>query len=326
MSVFVVIWHMGGGGYSLIFSRLDYAKHAFMFSDFLNFHILLLAVPVFIFISIYLFSIKQPSFAMLRKRVTRLGLLLTFWPLILIFYSKSYRGLLTLPLSTPVNAFYTILQGGQTVYYFFASLIVCLCAAYMFIRINLKLQIMLMLDSLALLVVLPAFAKASNYYVATAYWNPFNFIPLTFAAVLVAHNTSFILARRIPFIAISLALSFFFAIFEWQYSTGSIFFAGQIHAIPTYTRPSLLFEVVAIFTVAMDPRIKASRVIRFMSKNSLALYCLHPFLISPVSQAVSVFIVNKTEALYASIALVVVGCYLLAIPLRRWYLREPLIT
>jgi len=76
----------------------------------------------------------------------------------------------------------------------------------------------------------------------------------------------------------------------------------------------------------MDPRIKASGVISFMSKNSLALYCLHPFLISPASQAIPLYIANKTEALYASIALVVVGCYLLAVPLRRWYLREPLIT
>ena len=89
MSVFVVIWHMGGGGYSLIFSRLDCAKHTFVFSDFLNFHILLLAVPVYIFISIYLFSIGRPSFAILRKRVTRLGLLLTFWPLILNFTVKA---------------------------------------------------------------------------------------------------------------------------------------------------------------------------------------------------------------------------------------------
>lgn len=104
------------------------------------------------------------------------------------------------------------------------------------------------------------------------------------------------------------------------------FFLGQGHAIPAYTRPSLLFEAIAIFAAAMDPRIKASGVIRFMSKNSLALYCLHPFLVSPVSRVMSVFFVNKTEALYASIALVVVGCYLLAVPLRRLYLREPLIT
>ncbi len=67
MSKFVVIWHMGGGGSSFIFSKLDYGKHTFVFSDFLNFHILLLAVPVFIFISIYLFSKTRPSFSILRK-------------------------------------------------------------------------------------------------------------------------------------------------------------------------------------------------------------------------------------------------------------------
>jgi hypothetical protein len=326
MSVFVVIWHMGGGGHSLIFSRQDYTKHAFVFSDFLNFHVLLLAVPVFIFISIYLFSIKQPSLATLRKRVARLALLLTFWPLILIFYNAGYRGLASLPWAPPANAVYTILQAGQTIYYFFPSLIVCLCVACIFLRLNLKLQIILMLASLALLVALPILTKISNYYVASAYWNPFNFVPLTFAAVLVAQNTSFMLRRRVLVIALSLLFSLFFSILEWRYATGHIFFLGQSHAIPAYTRPSLLFEVIAIFAAAMDPRIKASGVIRFMSRNSLALYCLHPFLLSPVSWVMSAFFVNKTESLCASIALVVVGCYLLAVPLRRWYLRELLIT
>jgi hypothetical protein len=326
MSIFVVIWHMGGGGYSLIFSRLDYAKHAFTISDFLNFHVFLLAVPVFIFISIYLFSIKQPSLATLRKRVARLALLLTFWPLILIFYNAGYRGLSSLPWAPPVNAVYTIFQAGQTIYYFFPSLIVCLCAAYIFIRLNRKLQVILMLASLALIVVLPILTKISNFYVASAYWNPFNFIPLSFAAVLVAQNTSFMLRRRLLVIALSLLFSLFFSILEWRYATGHIFFLGQGHAIPAYTRPSLLFEVIAIFAATMDPRIKASGAIRFMSKNSLALYCLHPFLLAPASWVVSAFFVNKPESLYASIALVVVGCYLLAVPLRRWYLREPLIT
>jgi len=326
MSIFVVIWHMGGGGYSLIFSKPDYATHAFVPSGFLNFHIFLLAVPVFIFISIYLFSIKQPSFAALRKRVSRLFLLLTFWSLILIFYNHSCRGLPSLPWAPPLNAVYTILQAGQTIYYFFPSLIICLCAAYVFIRLNRKPLIMLMLASLAPLAVLPVFTKISNYYVASAYWNPFNFIPLTFAAVLVAQNTSFILKRKVQVFIFSLILSLFFAVFEWRYATGSIFFGGQIHAIPTYTRPSLMFEVMAIFTVAMDAKIKAPGVIRFMSKNSLALYCLHPFLILPVSRAVSFFIANKTEALNVSIALVVMSCYLIAVPLRQWYLREQLIT
>jgi len=159
---------MGGGGYSLIFSKPDYATHAFVPSGFLNFHIFLLAVPVFIFISIYLFSIKQPSFAALRKRVSRLFLLLTFWSLILIFYNHSCRGLPSLPWAPPLNAVYTILQAGQTIYYFFPSLIICLCAAYVFIRLNRKPQIMLMLASLALLAVLPVFTKISNYYVASA--------------------------------------------------------------------------------------------------------------------------------------------------------------
>ena len=326
MSIFVVIWHMGGGGSSLIFSKLDYAKHTFVFSDFLNFHVLLLAVPVFIFISIYLFSVKQPCFAILRKRVLRLSLLLTFWPLILIFYNKGYQGLATLPWTPAANAVYTILQAGQTIYYFFPSLILCLFATFIFLRLNRNWQIILMLSSLALLAVLPIFTKFSNLYIASAYWNPFNFIPLSFAAVLVAQNASFILKKRIFVIIFSLLLSLFFAIIEWHYATGAIFFAGQNHAIATYTRPSLLFEVIALFTVAMDPRIKSSGVIRFTSKNALALYCLHPFLNSPISRFVSIFIANKTVALYISIALVVMSCYLLAIPLRKWYLREQLIT
>ena len=50
MSVFVVARHLGGGGQSLT-STADWKRHVFTASDFVNFHVLSLAVPSFSLIS-----------------------------------------------------------------------------------------------------------------------------------------------------------------------------------------------------------------------------------------------------------------------------------
>ena len=78
VSVFVVIWHMGGGGCSLIFSKEAYLGHVLTLSDFVNFHLLLLAVPTFIFISIYLYASKPICTTSLTKQLSRILVLLSF--------------------------------------------------------------------------------------------------------------------------------------------------------------------------------------------------------------------------------------------------------
>lgn len=326
MSIFVVIWHMSGVDRSLIFSEDLYLKHVFTVSDFVNFHMLLLAVPTFIFVSIYLYASKPVSITGLKKHFTRLFLLLSFWPIVFILYKNGYQGLHTIAPSSLVDFVYTVLRAGHTIYYFFTSLIICLLIVHFFIQLNRKLQLSIFLISIILLVSLPQLTKITGFYPLSAYWSPLNFIPLSFAAALFAQNKNDILEHSKIVLLFLVVLWVFFSIFEWKYSVGQIFFPGQGYAIPAYTRISLLFAVIAIFILALSPRIKANSIIKYMARYSLALYCIHPFLINPVKKFITIFIQNETAGLYVSILFVVVFSYSIAILLKKYYLKEELIV
>ncbi len=326
MSIFVVVWHMGGGGQSLVFSKDEYLKHVFTASDFVNFHLLLLAVPTFIFVSIYLYASKPVSIIRLKKQLGRVFILLSFWPIALTLYNNSYQGLLSIIPNSPAEFVYTVLRAGNTVYYFFTSLIICLLAVHFFLQLDRKFQLPIFLVSIVLLAVLPQLTMTTGFYPLSAYWSPLNFIPLSFSAALFAQNQNNILKYRRIALLLSVVLCALFSVFEWKYSVGQIFFPGQGYAIPAYTRTSLVFAVITIFILALDPRIRANSAIKYMAKYSLALYCLHPFLISPVNKYVAIFVQDETVALYVSIMLVVVFSYSIGTLLRKYYLREEVIV
>jgi peptidoglycan/LPS O-acetylase OafA/YrhL len=326
MSVFVVVWHMEGGGRSLIFSKDRYLEHVFTLSDFVNFHLLLLAVPTFIFVSIYLYASKPVNIIAFKKQFARILILLSFWPIALLLYTHGYQGLHAIIPRSPFNAVIIALSAGQTIYYFFPSLLICLLIVHLFLHLNRKLQLLVFLISIILLTSLQILTRITDFSSLSAYWSPFNFIPISFAAALFAQNKNTILENKNIVLLLSVVLCVCFSIYEWNYSVGQIFFRGQGYAIPAYTRTSLLFAVIAVFVISLSPRIKANRVIKYMARYSLALYCLHPFLMDPVRRVVTIYVQNETVALYISIMLVVVFSYLVAMLLRKYYLREEVIV
>lgn len=325
MSVFVVIWHMGGGRESLIFFEGAYLEHVFTASDFINFHLLLLAVPTFIFISIYLYSLNPPSTIGFTKQFTRIFILLSFWPVAFILYRNGYQGLMSIVPNSPLDLLYIILRAGKTIYYFFTSLIVCIVISHFYSQLNRKLQIALFLSSLILLTTLPQLTKITGFYALSAYWNPLNFIPLSLAAVLFAQNRESVINNRTIMLALSLVLCVLFSLLEWKYSVDKIFILGQGYAIPAYTRTSLLFAVIAVFIIALDSRIKATSFIKYMARYSLALYCLHPFMMSPVKKIVNIFFQNNILFLCVSTILVIASSYLVAMFIGKYYLQERII-
>jgi peptidoglycan/LPS O-acetylase OafA/YrhL len=60
-SVCVVLAHLGYISPSLIFNRELYLAHIFTVSDFINFYVILLSVPVFFIISNYFFFRNQKT-------------------------------------------------------------------------------------------------------------------------------------------------------------------------------------------------------------------------------------------------------------------------
>jgi len=326
MSVFVVIWHMGGGGTSLIFSRERYLEHSFTFSDFANFHVLLLAVPTFIFMSVYLYGLREVNVKALTSRMKRLLPLLILWPVIYALYRGGYDGFVAGFPDSGSGVVKTILTAGNTAYYFFVSLIICTLVAHVFLLLGRRIQLVVVLLAVGFAIALPYITMATDFYPLGAYWSPLNFIPLGLVAAYLARSKDLLVGKKLWLLAGSALLCITFAIVEWRFSVDEVFFEGQISALPTFTRASVLFGVVFVFFLVSSPKLKSFGLVRFMAQYSLGLYCLHLFLLKPAKRLTSSMGLEGMAATWLGIVIVLVGSYLIAWILRRWFFKDELVT
>jgi hypothetical protein len=325
MSILVVAWHIHLFGVSLIFSEAEYLIHEFCLSDFINFHILLLAVPVFIFMSLFLFSRKAQSLSTLFSKLKKLLILCVFWVLAIKIWESGSGGLRSLT-PTSINSFLSlILTGGGTIYYFFVSLILCLFFTYFILKLSVQKQIIGLLISLICLFVFPQISIAKGFYELSAYWNPLNFLPYCFGAVLLANNIELIV-KYFKILSISLILFIIFSYLEWSYCVNSIFFPGQGYAIPAYTRVSLFFGALSFMIIALRFKKSTPPIINFMSRYSLPLFILHPFII-PLSKKIAYpfFYVNSFLFSISSFIITISLSYILAFFLKKMILKKSLI-
>ena len=138
MSVAVVTWHLQGFGKSLLFSKKDYAQHFFTFSDLINFHVLLLAVPVFFFISFFLYANSGATWEGLKKRFIRIGTLLVFWVALLKIWNKGFYGITFFVPDSALEFALLIINAADTIYYFFVSLLLGLVLIFFINKLNKK--------------------------------------------------------------------------------------------------------------------------------------------------------------------------------------------
>lgn len=321
-SVFVVVWHMKGGGQSLLWSKDRLLEHTFTVSDFLNYHILLLAVPTFIFISNFLYAFKGPSREALTKRLKRLLILVTFWPITFIFIKRGGINGFHNIIPRSIDWFVVfVLTAGYTAYYFFVSLIICLLITHFVIRMKSRFQVIGFVLSVIILTFLPEAAKITGIYKLSCYWNPLNFIPFSFAAIFFAKRLDYIRSRGTILLAISIILCAIFSVFEWKYYVDVGLFDVQAFAIPAYTRTSIVCGVFVLAIIAFNHSIRPNAVVKFMSKYSLALYCLHLFFMEPTTRLVTRLTQNNIVITYGSIIFLILFSYITAMVLRN-YLKE----
>ncbi len=284
-SLAVVMWHMYVFGRSPLFLRQTFAEHRFELSDFLNFHILLSAVPLFIALSCFLFVRRPPSWSQLRARCGRIGILLLFWPFALRLYLGNYQDLLRSLPGSFAEAWAYLVTGAHTIYYFFASLLIITAISFAASRLSSAVVTFFVVLSGALVASLPLFAAATDLWQLTAYWNPLNFVPCAFASVLLARNFDAWRGRAVAVLFGLLAASGVSAFLEWRFYVHPVHFPGQGFALPAYTRLSVLFSAYLFLAGALFFEIPVPRIVGYMSRMSLALYCLHPFTV-PLAQRI----------------------------------------
>lgn len=112
MSVAVVVWHLGGVGDSNLQDRTNYISWRPGLVDLIDLYVCLLAVPLFVLVSAFLFCQRGATTPNLWRRVSRLGYLLMFWPLALIVWNESRSGVTDRIPSSVREAFATLLSAG----------------------------------------------------------------------------------------------------------------------------------------------------------------------------------------------------------------------
>ncbi len=311
-SLCVVAVHLGHVLPSSIFDKDTFTAHVLTPSDIVNFYGLLLAVPVFFAISSYLFALKPYDWRGLGKQLVRASKLLVFWGLLLNVV-RYYPRLLNadwLPADATSYVLY-LFRGFNTVYYFFASLLLVTLATHFAKRWSTTWLVLAFGLSTALVAVMPLVSIRTGVFELCSYWNPVNFLPYPFAATLIKrfHEANPGWAVRLLVMGGLATAAVGTALLDWTIYVDAGFFTVNEYAVPTYTRPSLVFLATLLLLLTVHSWPRENRVIAFMARHSLALYCLHPFFVPWKTKMVSKLNLAEGWDLLVPLVLIVLVCY-----------------
>jgi surface polysaccharide O-acyltransferase-like enzyme len=331
-SIAVVAVHLDYVFTSAIFDKFAYSTHTFGWSDFVNFYVLCLAVPVFILISTYLYSLKPTDTTALVRRLGRIARLLVFWSLAYqIFFFTGYGFLKEVPRDRDGLAVF-LLTAGNTVYYFFIALALVTVATHYAKRWPSGVVWGLFAITTVVVGVLPVAHRllrpedqATAVRFLDLHANPLNFLPLAFAGVGLARITRAEANPVLDRIALGAAvLAAACAILDWTVYIDPLFFTINRFAIPAYTRPSLIFLAVAMLVLAIRCRVAGNRIVGFMARHSLAVYCLHPFFVPVKYKMVDFLHLTGAAEVLLPLAVVLALSYAGSLVLP-WFLRDEVI-
>ena len=293
MSLAVIAWHMHIFGDTGFFQIGEFETQTVGWVDFIYFHVLFLAVPTFYLIALFVFSNRQViSVQYLMKRVERLTYLYIFWlgTGLLIYMNLSNRSILELLLSwtSSMDQFaLAFFSGGFTLYYFFVNLIMLTIVSYFTVTWNCRVQWILMVFSLMLVWVFPAMVRWFEMCeIMVAYWNVFNFIPYVFISNLIIHyqrhlNSPYVFNWLCIILALSCIVT---ACCEWHWFACIGNFKYNNFAVPPYMRISVVLGTSLLFLISLRLRHRVPKCVKFLSDNSLGLYCLHQIVIIVLQQ------------------------------------------
>lgn len=272
--------------------------------DVVRFQVLYLAVPGFLLIATFLQSIKQRSDETRSRHFTGLCYLYLFWvgAWTLITHVRPEPGWW--------GWVQFVLRGGGWAFYFFAELLI-LQMLRVFISgwrdrslwLGLLTTFSIIAISFAILV------RAGKCWTAmSTYWWPACFLPVPFVAHLLARHYSNIIQfpGRLRQVAGMLALlTLGFAVLEWSFVAP----AGKLEGrpfLPEYLRISPLLGASCVVLLSLPIR-AAPRVVQFISRNSLGIFCLHVFVLAGVHRKVSLLIQDPFSVCLATSMVILFG-------------------
>jgi hypothetical protein len=315
-SIFVVLWHFHIVGTSPIFNSDTGASYSPSVSDIINFNILLQAVPFFIFASCYLYAETATSIRYLGRRFVRIGTLIVFWAIASHLFYGGSDGLMQAIAKLNERPVYQAVTALET-YSFFVGLLISVTLSAIAVYCNLATLILwVAIGSTAVCYFQWETIEHGTVWTG-AFWNPLNYIAYPAAAALIYRLSK--APSTLKLIGwLSAILFVIFAALEWKFLVSPAFFTGQGYNLPAYTRLSSMFFVIFALILCLKVSRPAGSIVQFMSKNSLGLYCIHPFLLAPL---------NRLDLpLWLRAGTAIVATYAIVIVLRRFFLKEEVLA
>jgi peptidoglycan/LPS O-acetylase OafA/YrhL len=282
--------------------------------DIVYFQLQASAVPAFVLMSLLLFSVKIPTWERSWDRVKKLTYLYVFWVGSWVLYSKC----------RPEPGFYGLfeflIRGGGWVLYTFVVLMILTPLSVVAYRMSQKSSWLGL--TISMLVVIATFAYlhdgfkwVRNYY----YWVPTCFVMMPFAAVMLVPRLKELkssAALRWKWVLGLLLISAMCALVEWHFSAPKELIVQSLKRVwlPKHARPSVQFGAMALIIASLGVKSQVNVIVQFFSRNSLGVYCLHPFVLRGIAAPVQRIVdpIAPGLSILASCLAVAVVCSLIS--------------
>lgn len=283
-SVVIVAWHAGAFS---IFAK--YPAISYLTTNYLG----LLAVPIFLQISLYLYVLKArgDNKSYFKKRLKTLSFLYLFW--LFLNVMLTFDGGIS-SVFKDTKEFLNFIIGNHTVIYFLLSLILCTIISELFIRINEKYPIgdkfiaLILLFSLGLMLIGGKFFVLINF--PLGYANPFNFIPYVFSSLLIVRITLKPKLEQKNAFMFGFLLFLSFALTEWF-----VFKVLWHKNFESYNRISLVFLAILISFIFRSITRKPPRLITALSELSLGIYVTHAIILHYCRKFFEIYQISSVE-------------------------------
>jgi hypothetical protein len=275
------------------------------FYDILQNNVFFIAVPGFLLMSSYLLVTHCQSWSTYCDKIKGMIALYLFWVGAWILVAKP----------TPDKTLWGIveyfLKGGNSPYYFFAVLVINSILTALIHKCSSKL--IWIGFSMTVILSQAVFHLMVNQQHAwtriPTYWWPVCFITIPFVAVIASRNQSFLAENKRLWWKAAILLvvvTFFLAMSEWHFRAD----AGLLKMrtfLPEYLRASLVFGSSLLLLLAL--RLNYSPwIVKWISKNSLGIFCFHIFILGAVETKVQNKLSNNTVASLVTVVIVITLC------------------
>lgn len=266
--------------------------------------ILCTAVPGFLFISVFLQSVKHNTSERSWKPLVDLCYLYVFWVMAWTLLTRSR------PEPTVWGVITYALRGGGWAYYFFSLLL--LVHALRIAIAQWSDRCLLCCFILAEFLISGVFwGMAHNGHTwmrTTTYWWPLSAVPIPFIAVLLARHSGRITVQTRLWFGVLLgafSLTVMAAVWEWSLSAPSNMHTERLF-LPEYLRLSPLLMVITLVLGVLKIS-HSPRIIGYVSRNSLGIFCLHVYILGAIYSLILKVFPHQITAEFMTILVLVFG-------------------